>query len=74
MEESNVYNESKNSILNLTGQASSSSDVSPLEQEVLDEYERLVKNMNDVSSKISFESFHALLFTRRQGADFDFPN
>ena len=36
------------SLLNLTG--ASSSGVSPLEQEVLDEYERLVRNMNQVSA------------------------
>lgn len=35
------------SLLNLTG--ASSSGVSPLEQEVLEEYERLVRNMNQVS-------------------------
>ena len=48
MEESTIYNDSRNPLLNLTGQASSG--VSPLEQEVLDEYERLLKNMNEVSS------------------------
>lgn len=36
------------SLLSLTG--ASSSGVSPLEQEVLDEYERLVRNMNQVSA------------------------
>jgi DASH complex subunit Dad3 len=35
------------SLLNLTGPASSG--VSPLEQEVLDEYERLARNMGEVS-------------------------
>lgn len=39
-------NESKTSILNFTGQGSSG--VSPLEQEVLDEYERLSRNMKEV--------------------------
>ena len=39
--------EGTSSLLNLTG--ASSSGVSPLEQEVLDEYERLVRNMNQVS-------------------------
>jgi hypothetical protein len=48
MDEITTYNDSKSSILNLTGQGPSSG-VSPLEQEVLDEYERLSKNMKEVS-------------------------
>ena len=47
MDESTVYNNTQSSILNVSGQTSSG--VSPLEQEVLDEYERLAKNMKDVS-------------------------
>ena len=47
MDESTIYNNTQNSILNLNGQNSSS--VSPLEQDVLDEYERLAKNMKEVS-------------------------
>jgi len=46
MDESTVYQESKTSLLGLVGEASSG--VSPLEQEVLDEYERLLRNMNEV--------------------------
>ncbi|KAL6244145.1 hypothetical protein RBB50_009015 [Rhinocladiella similis] len=48
MDDNTTYNESKNSILNFTGQESSS--VSALEQEVLDEYERLSRNMKELSS------------------------
>ena len=48
MDESTIYGDSKNPLLSLTGQ--SSSGVSPLEQEVLDEYERLLKNMNEVKA------------------------
>jgi hypothetical protein len=48
MDENTTYNDSKSSILNLTGQGPSSG-VSPLEQEVLDEYERLSQNMKEVS-------------------------
>ncbi|KIW43961.1 uncharacterized protein PV06_05007 [Exophiala oligosperma] len=44
-------NESKTSILNFTGQGSSG--VSPLEQEVLDEYERLSRNMKELSSTLA---------------------
>lgn len=51
MDESAMYNDSKNPLLSLTGDANSG--VSPLEQEVLDEYERLLRNMNEVSDKIS---------------------
>lgn len=47
MDESSVYNDSKNPLLNLTGQGQSG--VSPLEQEVLGEYERLSRNMKEVS-------------------------
>lgn len=49
MDESTMYNDNKNPLLNLTGDASSG--ISPLEQEVLDEYERLLNNMNEVSDK-----------------------
>lgn len=49
MDESTMYNDSKNPLLlNLTSQTSPG-DVSPLEQDVLDEYERLLKNMKTVS-------------------------
>jgi DASH complex subunit DAD3 len=47
MDDSTMYSNTQNSILNLTGQ--SSSTVSPLEQKVLDEYERLANNMKEVS-------------------------
>ena len=46
MEDTTIHANDPSSLLNLTG--ASSSDVSPLEQEVLDEYERLLKNMNTV--------------------------
>jgi len=46
MDESTIHVDNTNPILNLTSQASP--DVSPLEQEVLDEYSRLLKNMNQV--------------------------
>ena len=46
MEDNAMYKNTQNSILNLTGQAPSG--VSLLEQEVLDEYERLSKNMKEV--------------------------
>lgn len=49
MDESSIYNDTKHPLLSLTGDANSG--ISPLEQEVLDEYERLLKNMNEVSSK-----------------------
>ncbi|KEF53042.1 uncharacterized protein A1O9_10950, partial [Exophiala aquamarina CBS 119918] len=51
MDESSIYNDTKNPLLGLTGDASSR--VSPLEQEVLDEYERLLKNMNELSSTLA---------------------
>ncbi|OAP57315.1 hypothetical protein AYL99_08053 [Fonsecaea erecta] len=47
MDESTLYNDSKHNLLNFTGP--SSAGVSPLEQEVLDEYERLSRNMKEVS-------------------------
>jgi hypothetical protein len=47
MDESAVYNNTQSSLLNLSDQ--SSTGVSPLEQEVLDEYERLSRNMKEVS-------------------------
>lgn len=50
MDESALYNDTKNPLLSLTGDANSG--VSPLEQEVLDEYERLLNNMNEVSGRI----------------------
>ncbi|KAK4941456.1 hypothetical protein LTR10_018600 [Elasticomyces elasticus] len=50
MDDSTAHNDSR-SILNLTGQGSSG--VSPLEQEVLDEYERLSKNMKELSSTLA---------------------
>ena len=37
-----------NPLFNLAGQEGAGSGVSPLEQEVLDEYARLLKNMNHV--------------------------
>jgi len=49
MDESIIYHDAKNPLLNLTGDANSG--ISPLEQEVLDEYERLLRNMNEVSSQ-----------------------
>ncbi|KAK7905513.1 hypothetical protein LTR67_000236 [Exophiala xenobiotica] len=52
MDENTTYNDSKSSILNLTGQGPSSG-VSPLEQEVLDEYERLSQNMKELSSTLA---------------------
>ena len=52
MEDTTIHANDPSSLLNLTG--ASSSDVSPLEQEVLDEYERLLKNMNTV---LIFPSF-----------------
>ncbi|EXJ84654.1 hypothetical protein A1O3_05324, partial [Capronia epimyces CBS 606.96] len=51
MEESTVYPESRNPLLDLAGQGSFG--VSPLEQEVLDEYERLAKNMKELSSTLA---------------------
>jgi hypothetical protein len=59
MDENTTYNDSKSSILNLTGQGPSSG-VSPLEQEVLDEYERLSKNMKQVRKPpvLSIVCFH----------------
>jgi len=51
MEENSTYNDSKSSILNLTAQGPSG--VSPLEQEVLDEYDRLSKNMKELSSTLA---------------------
>ena len=47
MDDDTMQPEPTNSLLDLTGGASSG--VSPLEQEVLDEYERLLRNMNQVS-------------------------
>ncbi|KAJ9501482.1 hypothetical protein LTR99_004470 [Exophiala xenobiotica] len=52
MDENTTYSDSKSSILNLTGQGPSSG-VSPLEQEVLDEYERLSQNMKELSSTLA---------------------
>lgn len=46
-----MYNNTQTSILSLAGQ--SSSEVSPLEQEVLDEYERLSGNMKEVGHPVS---------------------
>jgi len=46
MDDSTTHNDSRSTLLNLTGQGSS--EVSPLEQEVLDEYERLSRNMKEV--------------------------
>lgn len=46
MDDENAQGDSSNSLLNLTGAASSG--VTPLEQEVLDEYERLLRNMIQV--------------------------
>ena len=51
-----THNNDPSSLLNLTGSVDSS--VSPLEQEVLDEYERLVGNMTEVSPFL-----HACLIT-----------
>ncbi|KAK5224827.1 hypothetical protein LTR72_004608 [Exophiala xenobiotica] len=52
MDENTTYNDSKSSILNLTGQGPSLGGVSPLEQEVLDEYERLSKNMKEAKDVV----------------------
>lgn len=49
MDESAIYSDGRNPLLSLTAQTSSG--VSPLEQEVLDEYQRLLSNMNEVSTK-----------------------
>ncbi|OAL28820.1 hypothetical protein AYO22_02685 [Fonsecaea multimorphosa] len=51
MDESTIYNDSKHNLLSFTGQ--SSTGVSPLEQEVLDEYERLSRNMKELSSTLA---------------------
>ncbi|ETN45072.1 uncharacterized protein HMPREF1541_09948 [Cyphellophora europaea CBS 101466] len=51
MDDDTIRPEPANSLLNLTG--ASSSGVTPLEQEVLDEYERLLRNMNQLSSTLS---------------------
>jgi hypothetical protein len=53
-----------NPLLNLSDRTSAS--VTPLEQEVLDEYTRLLKNMNHVREKQRFSfdcDFLTLLFT-----------
>ena len=55
------------SLLNLTG--ASSSGVSPLEQEVLDEYERLVGNMNQVSE--AHFSRHFVILNDRADVSFE---
>lgn len=47
MDDDTIHADGSGSILNLTG--ATSSGVTPLEQEVLDEYERLLRNMNQVS-------------------------
>jgi hypothetical protein len=47
MEDDTFHADSNDPFLNLT--AAASSGVTPLEQEVLDEYERLLRNMNQVS-------------------------
>ena len=46
MEDETFNSDTNDPFLNLT--AASSSGVTPLEQEVLDEYERLLRNMNQV--------------------------
>ncbi|EXJ55587.1 hypothetical protein A1O7_08515 [Cladophialophora yegresii CBS 114405] len=51
MDDSTMYNNTQNSILNLTGQ--SPSGLSPLEQEVLDEYEKLANNMKELSATLA---------------------
>ncbi|KIW34005.1 uncharacterized protein PV07_00807 [Cladophialophora immunda] len=51
MDDSTIYSDSKHNLLNFTGQ--SSGGVSPLEQEVLDEYERLSRNMKELSSTLA---------------------
>ncbi|KAI1624468.1 DASH complex subunit Dad3-domain-containing protein [Exophiala viscosa] len=51
MDDSTTHNDSRSTLLNLTGQGSSG--VSPLEQEVLDEYERLSGNMKELSSTLA---------------------
>ncbi|KIW64115.1 hypothetical protein PV04_09071 [Phialophora macrospora] len=51
MDDNTMYSNTQSSILNLTGQSSSA--VSPLEQEVLDEYERLANNMKELSSTLA---------------------
>ena len=47
MDDDTLHADTTGSILNLAGNVSS--EVTPLEQEVLDEYERLLRNMNQVS-------------------------
>lgn len=49
MDESAIYSDGRNPLLSLAAQTSSG--VSPLEQEVLDEYLRLLNNMNEASLK-----------------------
>lgn len=51
MDDDTIQVDSGGSILNLAGNGTSG--VTPLEQEVLDEYERLLRNMNQVSSTAS---------------------
>lgn len=46
MDDDTLHADSAASLLNLAGNGSS--EVTPLEQEVLDEYERLLRNMNQV--------------------------
>jgi hypothetical protein len=47
MDDDTIHADPSHPLLGLTG--TSASGVTPLEQEVLDEYERLLRNMNQVS-------------------------
>ncbi|KAL2415511.1 hypothetical protein ABEF95_004766 [Exophiala dermatitidis] len=51
MEENTSFPDSRNPLLDIAGQ--DSTGVSPLEQEVLDEYERLANNMKELSSTLA---------------------
>ncbi|KIW82204.1 hypothetical protein Z517_05231 [Fonsecaea pedrosoi CBS 271.37] len=51
MDDSTIYNDSRHNILSFTDH--SSEGVSPLEQDVLDEYERLSRNMKELSSTLA---------------------
>ncbi|OAL34794.1 hypothetical protein AYO20_05989 [Fonsecaea nubica] len=52
MDDSTIYNDSRHNLLSFT-EHSSSEGVSPLEQDVLDEYERLSRNMKELSSTLA---------------------
>ena len=69
MDESAIYNDTKNPLLNLTGDANSG--ISSLEQEVLDEYERLLNNMNEVSRPEGVPSLAGTCLRCDQAGSFD---